>query len=203
YPFAYGLAVKNVEANGLKNVKVINAGVAGNDGSIRVTASESFAYDDLKPSQEGVEVPIYSLDRVIEEYGPFDAVKMDCEGCEYDALANSRRIGEVSQVMLEYHYGPERVEEALRRAGFQVRADTPHKVYNLHAADPNTLVGYVYAWRRSPLASSDAKLSIAVFRWFAFNMSLPLTRSITLATIMRSCFSERMIGRMEAFSGSA
>ncbi len=148
YPFPYGLAVKNVEANGLKNVKVVNAGVGGKDRSIMVTTGETTTGDDLKPSQEGVQVPIYSLDRVLEEYGPFDAVKMDCEGCEYEALANSRRIGEVSQVMLEYHYGPERVVEALRRAGFQVRADRPRRIYNSHATDPNMLIGYAYAWKR-------------------------------------------------------
>ncbi|MFQ1020790.1 FkbM family methyltransferase [Tardisphaera saccharovorans] len=95
-----------------------------------------------------MEVPVYSLDHVLEEYGPFDVLKMDCEGCEYDALANSRRIGEVSQVMLEYHYGPKRVVEALRRAGFQVRADKPHRSYNPRAADPNMLLGYAYAWKR-------------------------------------------------------
>ncbi|MGC8615399.1 MAG: FkbM family methyltransferase, partial [Thermoprotei archaeon] len=87
YPFPYGLAVKNVEANGLKNVKVVNAGVGGKDRSIMVTTGETTTGDDLKPSQEGVEVPVYSLDHVLEEYGPFDVMKMDCEGCEYEALA--------------------------------------------------------------------------------------------------------------------
>ena len=41
YPFYYGLAVKNVEANGLSNVKVINAGISGSDSTVRVTRGET------------------------------------------------------------------------------------------------------------------------------------------------------------------
>jgi len=37
YPFPYSYALKNVEANGLKKVKVINAEVSGHDGTVKVT----------------------------------------------------------------------------------------------------------------------------------------------------------------------
>jgi len=132
YPLPYSYALKNVEANGLKNVKVINAGVSGHDGSIRVTKGETTAGDDLKASDEpdAVEVPVYSLDRVLEEYGPFDVMKMDCEGCEYDAIASSKRIGEIKQIQIEYHYGPERLLEALKNAGLEVKATRPKIFYN-------------------------------------------------------------------------
>jgi FkbM family methyltransferase len=41
-------------------------------------------------------------------------LKMDCEGCEYDAILNSKRLGELRQIQMEYHYGPERLVETLR-----------------------------------------------------------------------------------------
>jgi len=150
YPFPYQLALKNVEANGLRNVRVINAGVSGSDGTVRVTRGETAIGDDLKPSDEpdAVEVPIYSLDRVLEEYGPFDVLKMDCEGCEYDAILNSKRIGELRQIQMEYHYGPGRLVEALRNAGFEVEATRPQRLYNSRARDPNMLLGHIYAWKR-------------------------------------------------------
>jgi FkbM family methyltransferase len=150
YPFLYSYALKNLEANGLKNVKVVNAGVSGHDGTVKVTKGETKTTDDLKASDEpdAVEVPIYSLDRVLEEYGPFDVMKMDCEGCEYDAVLNSRKIGELRQIQMEYHYGPERLVEALRNAGFEVEATRPKRFYNSRARDPNTLVGYIYARKR-------------------------------------------------------
>ena len=40
YPFPYQFALRNVEANGLRNVRVINAGIAGSDGAVRVTRGE-------------------------------------------------------------------------------------------------------------------------------------------------------------------
>ena len=48
YPFPYNFALKNVEANSLKNVKVINAGVYGHDGAVKVTKGETTGADDLK-----------------------------------------------------------------------------------------------------------------------------------------------------------
>jgi FkbM family methyltransferase len=150
YPFPYGFALRNVEANGLRNVKMINAGVSGNDCAVKVTKGETCGGDDLKPSDEpdAVEVPIYSLDRVLEEYGPFDVMKMDCEGCEYEAILSSKRIGELRQIQMEYHYGPERLVEALRNAGFEVEATRPKRDYNSRARDPNMLLGYIYARKR-------------------------------------------------------
>ena len=115
-----------MEANGLRNVRVINAGISGSDGAVRVTRDKTNIGDMLKPSADAdaVEVPVYSLDRVLEEYGPFDVMKMDCEGCEYDAILNSRRIGEIKQIHVEYHYrGRKRLVEVLKSAGFRVKAE--------------------------------------------------------------------------------
>ncbi len=148
YPFMYDFAVKNVKANSLGNVKVINGGVGGKDGVVRLTTEETRAVNALKPSAEGAEVPVYSLDHVLEEFGPFDVIKMDCEGCEYDALASSKKIGDVGQIQVEYHYGPERVLEALKRSGFKVRASAPRETYRPQSSNPHTLVGYAYGWRK-------------------------------------------------------
>jgi len=99
-------------------------GISGSDGTVRVTRGENASDGYLEPSDEPdvVEVPIYSLDRVLEEYGPFDVMKMGCEGCEYNAILSSKRTGELRQIQMEYHYGPERLVEALRNTGFEVRA---------------------------------------------------------------------------------
>ena len=147
YPFPYEFALRNVQANGLGNVRVINAGLSGSDSIVRVTRGETTKADELKASDEpdAVQVPVYSLDRVLEEYGPFDVMKMDCEGCEYDAILSGRKIGEPGQIQVEYHYEPDRLIEALEESGFHVRTTRPHKHYNTRARDPNTLVGYICA----------------------------------------------------------
>ena len=138
-PFPYNFALKNVEANGLKNLKAVNAGVSGHDGKVKVAKGKTGIGGDLKASDEpdAVEVPVYSLDRVLEEYGPFDVMKMDCEGCEYDAITSSKGIGEIKQIQMEYHRGPERLLEALRNTGFEVKATKTGKRHT----------GYLYAWK--------------------------------------------------------
>jgi len=146
YPFIYNFALRNAEANNIKNVRVINAGISGSDGIVRVTRGETASGADLKAPDEpdAVEVPVYSLDRALEAHGPFDVMKMDCEGCEHDAVLNSRKVAEPRQIQMECHCGPGRLVEALRNAGFEVEATGPKIFYNLRARDPNTLVGYMY-----------------------------------------------------------
>jgi len=94
-----------------------------------------------------VKLLIYSFNCILGEYGPFDVMKMDCEGCEYDAIASSKRVGEIKQIQIEYHYGPERLLEALKNAGFEVKATKPMKYYDPHALNPDKSLGYVYAWK--------------------------------------------------------
>jgi len=81
-------------------------------------------------------VPIYSLDRVLEEYGPFDVMKMDCEGCEYDAISESKYINQIRQILIEYHNGRRFLPGLLKENGFNVRSTRL-----------SGKVGYIYAKR--------------------------------------------------------
>jgi len=147
YPFPYSFALKNVEVNGLMNVRIINAGIYSHDSTVKVTMGKTADYYVLKTSDEpnAVQVPLYSLDRVLQEYGPFDVMKIDCEGCEYDAILNSKKIVDLKQIQIEYHYGFERLVAKLRSAGFEVKATRSKRFYNPHASDPNMHIGYIYA----------------------------------------------------------
>jgi len=147
YPFTYALAGKNIRANSISNVQLINAGVGKIDGEIILTNGITTARTALRPSEKGVKVKVLSLDNVIAKYGPFDAMKMDCEGCEYDALMNSKRIGQIRQIEVEYHYGPKRIANRLMEEGFDVKIRKPKRLYLPYAKQPNTRVGYVYAKR--------------------------------------------------------
>ncbi|MFP3287370.1 MAG: hypothetical protein RXP86_08955 [Acidilobus sp.] len=75
-------------------------------------------------------------------------LKMNCEGCEYDAILNSKRLGELKRIQMEYHYGPERLVEALRSTGFEVEATRPQRNHSPRTRDPNMLLGYIYARKR-------------------------------------------------------
>jgi FkbM family methyltransferase len=49
-----------------------------------------------------IEVPTCTLDSLIEKYGPFDVLKMDCEGCEYDSIPYSKKLTDFKEILIEY-----------------------------------------------------------------------------------------------------
>ncbi|WP_016731931.1 FkbM family methyltransferase [Saccharolobus islandicus] len=148
YPFPYEIMLKNIRANNLDNIILaINCGIGKENTKIKVTKEATFRGSNLKASKEGVEIPVYTLDYVIEKYGPFDILKMDCEGCEYEAILNSKNLEIFSQIQIEYHYGCENLKTKLENIGFNVKCSNSVKVYNPHADNPNMIVGYLYAYK--------------------------------------------------------
>jgi len=148
YPFPYRYAEKNVEENGFRNLYVINAGVGEENTSVQLSERETTVCHSLKAQSEGPHVPVYSLDYVIEKYGPFDVMKMNCEGCEYGAVLNSLRIAEIKQIEIEYHYGFEKLKERLEAYGFIVEVTKPNKFYSPYAQKPNMIQeGHIYAYK--------------------------------------------------------
>ncbi|MGC8567465.1 MAG: FkbM family methyltransferase [Caldisphaera sp.] len=75
-----------------------------------------------------IEVPTctleYLLDYLIEKCGPFDVLKMDCEGCEYDiVLHEPETLERFEEISLEYHTYNTRIPlsrliERISRVGF-------------------------------------------------------------------------------------
>ena len=155
-PWAYSVARKNVEANGLGDaIELVNCAVAREDGKTLMLPSSEIEISFAALSATGGDVPIptCTLDSLIERYGPFDVMKMDCEGCEHDSIPYSRRIGEVKEVLVEYHGGYEDIERKLREEGFEVlfsRFLFSPKLYK-KAASPqlvNSNQGYIFAFKR-------------------------------------------------------
>ena len=122
-PWAYSVARENVEVNRLGDViTLLNCAVAREDGrALMLPATETGLTFKAEEVPDGdVPVPTCTLDTLIEKYGPFDVMKMDCEGCEYESIPYSRRIGELREVLIEYHDGYEPIARKLLDAGFRV-----------------------------------------------------------------------------------
>mmetsp|Transcript_11218 Transcript_11218/g.46793 ORF Transcript_11218/g.46793 Transcript_11218/m.46793 type:complete len:319 (-) Transcript_11218:2757-3713(-) len=68
----------------------------------------------LKGRHSFFDVPSSRLDTLLDRYGikHIDALKIDCEGCEYDVLKASSRIKDIDIIVAEFH-----INSHLRRKG--------------------------------------------------------------------------------------
>ena len=122
--YAFNYAMENVVINKLEDVIIVKNSAVGIknskiliDNSRRITGGSALKYDP-----HGSEVEIVSFMDIVKQVNEKDLVlKMDCEGCEYDIFSSIQPIDMVnfSQVVLEYHDGPELLMEFLSKAGFR------------------------------------------------------------------------------------
>jgi len=154
YPFAFRFLKTNILANNITNVFAINAGVGAAAGETLLPDTRSTVGSTaLDPARRprgggGVNVPIYSLDDLVDRYGPFEVLKMDCEGCEYDAVLNSNRIAEFEEIQIEYHYGPLLLVNRLKHFGFEVRYTKPGRGLDLEKRNHFVRPGMIIAKRK-------------------------------------------------------
>jgi len=138
-PFAknYELAEKNIKQNNFSNkISIRLAGCSGKrDYAIIDPEYESGGSSILKDFKKGIKVPLLTLEDILKEcdvnLGRSIVLKMDCEGCEYDAIlsANENTLQRFSHIMIEYHYGYKDLKEKLEKTGFEVSITRP-TIYN-------------------------------------------------------------------------
>ncbi len=154
YPHSYSSAEANVKNNDLGNViTLINAGY-GDDSTIIVNeAFNNNVGSDLIASEQGINIPLYSLKSLIERYNMQSPVlKMDCEGCEYNLLNEADEvIKRFKRIQIEYHYGYEKLMKKLEKAGFKVKFTEPKKYFDKNAVNHEMLLGYLYAEKKTGL----------------------------------------------------
>lgn len=148
-PLSYKLALENVKINqGVSDVvTILNAGY-GKDGTVKVNQEYISTSMDLKSSEAGESIRIFSLKTLMSEVKADGRVvlKMDCEGCEYNLLdEDDETLRRFDQIVIEYHYGPERLVRRLESAGFKVKFTEPHYSYNPWSTNPHMQVGFIYA----------------------------------------------------------
>ena len=150
YPQNFVNLMKNVKDNGLeKSITCLNKGLSSSRKNIaiddRTYVDGQF---DIHESKDGVSVELIGLKDLVaiaEEEELY--LKMDCEGCEYDAILNadSETLRKFRKIMIEYHYGFESLETKLRKCGFNVRHSLPHVHENPNARNKRMITGYIYA----------------------------------------------------------
>lgn len=148
YPYSYNIALKNIKKNNFQDkIILLNAGY-GQDGTIKVNPGiENTLGSELKPFNVGIDIKILSLKTLLSDYNVDKAaLKMDCEGCEYNLLEEDNdTLRKFERIQIEYHYGYEKLKEKLEDAGFTVTYSKPVKAFDKDATEQNMVAGYIYA----------------------------------------------------------
>jgi FkbM family methyltransferase len=148
YPQLYREALLNIKANGLADrVVLVNAGLGATDGEVCADLSD-VGYSLFRPgSRCDFKVRMYTLRTLIKEFEVEEGsvLKMDCEGCEYEAVLNADPgdFAIFSQIIIEYHNGYREIKKHLEAAGFSTEIKPIRRV-----AIPIERQGYVVAKRK-------------------------------------------------------
>ena len=151
FPRNYELAQKNIEYNKLSNKITIQlAGCGANNREISIDpVYERGIYSVLKDFDEGIKVPLLTLDNVLDTHkdviGNTPVVlKMDCEGCEYETIlsAAGSTLKRFSHIIIEYHLGYKNLKAKLEKNSFKVSVARP-RIYTLERL--KLRLGYIFA----------------------------------------------------------
>lgn len=151
YPNLFSIAMRNVAENGLQGSIVLLNASYGGGSAVKIDASVmANAGSELKETEEGMVLSVYSLQALLDMYGIEEAVlKMDCEGCEYGILNESMEtLTRFSKIQLEYHHGYNELISHLKDH-FDVRHTVPVYHPSPVKGSPGRNVGFIYATRKS------------------------------------------------------
>lgn len=152
FPQNFNLLVKNIEFNKLRDMVIpINAMIGKENKQVFLNTDREITTGiQAHPSDVGAQSQMVTLSELMNRYGVNEAyLKMDCEGCEYESILaeDKATLRKFSRIQIEYHYGSKELVEKLKKSGFLVTSTKPIRSFNRCAANPNMLIGYIYAQR--------------------------------------------------------
>ena len=151
YPYSYGIAMQNIKLNKLQDkITLLNEGCSWKEGKIKINAEyKNLGGTDLKNFKKGTNISITTLKEILKRFEiPEEAVlKIDCEGCEYRVLLETKNsdLRRFKQIQIEYHYGYLNIKKKLEGAGFRVTNTMPVHSANSEAENKQMIVGLIYA----------------------------------------------------------
>ena len=149
YRWSYNMALKNIKINNLfDKVTILNAGY-GSTGEIELEDLITNVGTELKEHKGGIKTQLFTLKNILNRSDfVIDGdllLKMDCEGCEYNLLNEEPdTLRMFKRIIIEYHYGYEKLITKLKDCNFDVNYTKPHKWYDIDG-NRNLVQGYIYA----------------------------------------------------------
>ncbi len=152
YPHMFSIARGNIGLNKMEGiVRMLNEGMDGTDRYVRLDKNyQSINNSMIRESRKGKRIRMSSLDSVVKRHRlRHAALKMDCEGGEYGIILNAsmEALGSFDQVIMEYHFGHERLSKKLRESGFKVSHTGPEVRRNSETNGLKMECGMIYAHR--------------------------------------------------------
>ena len=155
FPEYWKLALKNIQTNGFESrCEVLLSAVGGRSGVLKIDKNlEEMFGIGIQENEIGEEVPIITIEQIVKQKNIKDAIlKLDVEGYEYEIIFNTpiEILRNFSDMVIEYHYGHEKIVAYLESAGYSVSHTGPFSVHMSHLYDEsvkNMQVGNIYAKR--------------------------------------------------------
>ncbi len=129
YPYSCRIAQKNLELNRLKNkVTIIQAAVSSKKSKLYIpTQFKNTNGDRLLRFKQGIKVQTYTLSDLVNRFGQNHlAMKMDCEGYEYEIIRHTSRsiLAKFDDIIISCHgnnkKGVENIKKKLSESGFAI-----------------------------------------------------------------------------------
>jgi hypothetical protein len=109
----YQIAEKNIRTNGFsENIELFWGACTAGTGK----------------KDNNTTIPLVTLREIVDKLKiNQDALKMDCEGCEYDTILTTpcNVLLKFSHMQIEYHYGYKNLKEKLEKCGFRITLTEP------------------------------------------------------------------------------
>ena len=155
FPGYFQLAEQNLRVNGFEgSCDIILSAVGGESGDIVIDPAldDMFGANLIKPDA-GQTVQVITLTDIVRRFDVVDGfLKLDTEGFEYEILLKTPKdvLRKFSDMLIEYHYGFEKLEEYLRDCGYSIFHTGPTHVNMPHLVGEeakNMYTGHIVARR--------------------------------------------------------
>ncbi len=134
FPGYFKFAEQNIRNNGFSDrCNLLLSAVGGESGSMVIDPnSEDMFGANFKKPDSGQTVPVITLSDIVNKFQIENGfLKVDTEGYEYDIILKTPKniLRNFSDILIEYHYGPERLEKYLTECGYSFFKTEPTHVY--------------------------------------------------------------------------